>query len=390
MSLTLSMDASVKVKAQEVRGFLGHVGRDTFNAKERAWKRHANPNINKARTWINTTMVRDGDSYTICGGIEEIVDAIDLRLEKVKKPLRSDAVIVRPLLIQLDPNFYKGMDVYRDREKIDASVDCMLSWIKERFGEENIVAYSTHLDEAAPHVHVVFVPVTDDGRLSQKDWFENRLTLKQMHTDFRNHMIAEGYDIDLTRKPVRDHMNDNDYRDFKAIEAENKKLEKKQEHIDTVEAATNQLLMDAQAKLQEATEKEREASQKLQDAQEHERRNNEKENSLKLRDEALNASQEQLNQDRKQLNQDKRKFLEQSSTFVTRNEGIAGTNDIFKRNNDTVIAYCKKHNINLDIAAKLENVNKMIDKTNDAIKANAALVSSITEDIEDESEGLSL
>ena len=38
------------------------------------------------------------------------------------------------------------------------------------FGQENIVRFTVHRDEKTPHIHCVFVPITQDGRLSAKDY----------------------------------------------------------------------------------------------------------------------------------------------------------------------------------------------------------------------------
>jgi hypothetical protein len=44
--------------------------------------------------------------------------------------------------------------------------------LSNEFGKENIVDVSLHLDETSPHVHVIAVPITKDGRLCAKDWLD--------------------------------------------------------------------------------------------------------------------------------------------------------------------------------------------------------------------------
>ena len=39
---------------------------------------------------------------------------------------------------------------------------------EDMFGKENIVRFTLHMDERTPHIHCVFVPITEDGRLSAK------------------------------------------------------------------------------------------------------------------------------------------------------------------------------------------------------------------------------
>jgi hypothetical protein len=40
---------------------------------------------------------------------------------------------------------------------------------EDMFGKENIVRFTLHMDERTPHIHCVFVPITEDGRLSAKE-----------------------------------------------------------------------------------------------------------------------------------------------------------------------------------------------------------------------------
>lgn len=199
MGYSLSMDASVKVKMGDVNGLLNHNARDVDkeNGIEIA---HSNPDIDSARTGDNETYYYDceADEYYLCTDKKQITDALQERLSDVKKPLRKDAVVLRPLLLQLDPEYYKE----HPDENVTESMDAMMEWACNTFGKQNLISASIHNDETNPHMHVLFCPVTDDGRLSQKDWFANPTALKQMHQDFRQFMTDKGYDVDMqNRKP---------------------------------------------------------------------------------------------------------------------------------------------------------------------------------------------
>lgn len=39
-----------------------------------------------------------------------------------------------------------------------------LEWLKNEFGEENVVNFTTHLDEETPHIHAVVVPLVDSNK----------------------------------------------------------------------------------------------------------------------------------------------------------------------------------------------------------------------------------
>lgn len=46
-----------------------------------------------------------------------------------------------------------------------------VEWIKETFGEENVVSAVLHMDETVPHIHVIVLPVDERGRFNAKDVF---------------------------------------------------------------------------------------------------------------------------------------------------------------------------------------------------------------------------
>lgn len=205
MSNTLTMDASHKVKGGggHVSSFLHHIARDVDD-RQGVPRQHANVNVDRARTHLNRTVVNDGKGgFKKCESVDEMVAHLDRRLATVKKPPRDGAVILRPLVLQLDPKWYdEYMPNWRDGEWTEEHqryADAMLQWAADTFGQENIVGASWHMDETSPQLQVVFTPVTSDGRLNQKEWFTGPSGLRAMHNDFRTYMQGVGYDVSMDR-----------------------------------------------------------------------------------------------------------------------------------------------------------------------------------------------
>lgn len=220
MAYTMSFDASVKLKKGNAGGLSNHIARELSEGTPN----HANPNIDSERTHLNQTFVFDMASgkHKPCEDKSEISGAVDGLLQQVKKPLRKDAVVMRPLILQLDPEWYKEHTDYEERRK---SFNDMLRWVNKTFGIKRCAYYSLHMDEDAPHLHIGLVPVTEDGRLSQKDFFPNPTALREMHEDLRKYMTAKGYDIKLDNKKDKKHvkrLNEADYRALKKEQAETK------------------------------------------------------------------------------------------------------------------------------------------------------------------------
>ena len=55
-------------------------------------------------------------------------------------------------------------------------------FVCREFGKENIASFVVHLDEAGPHAHCVFVPLTADGRLSSRRYLEVKTRLRRGST----------------------------------------------------------------------------------------------------------------------------------------------------------------------------------------------------------------
>lgn len=151
--------------------------------------------------------------------MEQINQSLKQRLQTVKKPLRKDAVVARGIVLQLEPSWYEE---HTDKAERQHSYETMLDWACETFGEQNIISFSVHVDETNPHMHLLFTPVTEDGRLSQKD-FIDKGKLKVQHRSLREHMILNGYDVDLkNRKPGKfaRRMSIEEYKDFAELQNE--------------------------------------------------------------------------------------------------------------------------------------------------------------------------
>ena len=93
----------------------------------------------------------------------------------------------------LTPSNFEGrMSEYWDRlnevkatlkqDKLDKWKHDTVEWVKKEFGE-NVVNLVLHLDEKTPHAHLLAVPLTKEGKLSAKDFF-NPETAKRWQDDY--------------------------------------------------------------------------------------------------------------------------------------------------------------------------------------------------------------
>lgn len=225
MGYTMSYDASIKCKKADIKGLLHHNARDV-DMQNNIIINHSNECINSDYTQYNQTYYYNHTTgeFEKCSDISQIEESLQKRLKAVKKPLRRDAVVLRSLILQLDPNWY---DKHTNIEERNYSYKCMVEWVSETFGKQNIISFSIHNDETNPHIHVSFCPVTQDGRLSQKDFIDKN-KLKRQHRSLREYMADKGFDIEMKNKKPGKYarrMSVSEYKDFAELQSEHEILD---------------------------------------------------------------------------------------------------------------------------------------------------------------------
>lgn len=114
--------------------------------------------------------------------------AVKERIEKLQllKAVRKDAVVMAQILVTSDREFFDKLTPDQTKKFFQQSYDFLV----DRYGKENVISATVHMDERTPHMHFNFVPVTEDGRLSAKLIF-NRMDLIRQQDDFFNRVGQE-------------------------------------------------------------------------------------------------------------------------------------------------------------------------------------------------------
>lgn len=96
---------------------------------------------------------------------------------------RKDAVIAVEYLFTASPEWFRAHDEVQHKELFRRSLD----WLAEKYGRDRIVTATIHQDETSPHLSAFVVPLTQDGRLSAKEFIGNR---EKMRTDQTTYAAA--------------------------------------------------------------------------------------------------------------------------------------------------------------------------------------------------------
>lgn len=120
-------------------------------------------------------------------------EAIDKKIEqgyKGKKAIRKDAVKFLPMVMTASHKEMK--DIFADKNTANDWIRANYHFACTEFGAENIVRATLHMDEKTPHLHIVAIPLTKDGRLSAKEVFGDIKTLSERQDRYAEAMKPFG------------------------------------------------------------------------------------------------------------------------------------------------------------------------------------------------------
>lgn len=198
-----------KIKASGIGGLQAH------NQREHE-KSYTNPDIDWSRKNLNYTLIENSQGKSF----NTLADERIAQAYTGKKAVRKDAVKLCEALFTSDKDFF---DKLPQQEQHQFFKDCY-NWACDRYGKENIISAIVHLDENTPHLHIDFVPLTYDGRLSAKSVIGNKSDLQAMQDDY----------YDKIGKPWG--MERGERADF-----DDPKAEKPRKHLETAEYKRQQL-----------------------------------------------------------------------------------------------------------------------------------------------------
>jgi hypothetical protein len=114
------------------------------------------------------------------------------RIQEAGANVRPDSVRGVEVLLTASPEaFQRQADGSPNDWHGSQWAETNIAFLKDKFGEQNVVSCTLHQDELTPHFHAVVVPLTVDGRLSAKDVF-NPKTLRVLQTEYAEAMKPFG------------------------------------------------------------------------------------------------------------------------------------------------------------------------------------------------------
>lgn len=124
---------------------------------------------------------------------------IQKTIDRAGAKTRSNSVVALDAIYTASGDFFKG----KSNEECNQYFRDCLQFHQRKFG--HIVSAVVHYDETTPHLHILSVPLTQDGRLSAREIIGNRANLSRMQTEFfeqvgKEHGLERGIQMDGQEK----------------------------------------------------------------------------------------------------------------------------------------------------------------------------------------------
>ena len=223
----------------------------------------SNPDIDLSRTAQNFHLVTPRWSYE---------QEIKHRIQTAGCRVRKDSVKFVDTLVTVSPEFAKAHEAEMP-EYFRRAFD----FLKERVGEENIISAVVHMDEKTPHMHLCFVPLTRDKRLSAKEILGNKKSMIRWQDDFYACMAERWPELERGTPAVetkRRHLTPQWYKKVTAMDAKLEQMEATLNNINVFNAGKKrEEAVALLAQLLPEVESFQAETQRLRDTIAHERRN---------------------------------------------------------------------------------------------------------------------
>lgn len=147
-------------------GMSCHIERKDANGKK-----YIPVNTDANRTQLNRELI------AFPAGVKNRTDAIQFRIVHAglhRKVGKNQCKAIRIILT----GTHEQMMKIQDSGRLDKWTDANLKWLRETFGEDNLVSCVLHMDEKTPHLHATVVPIVTTERLRKKREGEKKYETK--------------------------------------------------------------------------------------------------------------------------------------------------------------------------------------------------------------------
>ena len=139
------------------------------SALQHCFRERETPNADASRTPDNEHRAASSTS-----------EAMGRLRELLPEKRRRDAILAVEYVMTASPDWWKSASQEQQQEFFSQAH----KWLADKYGADRIVTASIHRDETSPHLSAFVVPLTQDGRLSAKEFIGSRAKMTADQTSF--------------------------------------------------------------------------------------------------------------------------------------------------------------------------------------------------------------
>lgn len=167
---------------------------------------------------------------------------------------RSNSVLALDTIYTANQDFFTG----RNNTENDKFFRDCLKFHESHFG--HIISAVVHYDETTPHLHIISVPLTKDGRLSARDVIGNKAKMSKTQDQFfeqvgRGYGLERGIHMDGQEKKTHISAQEHELREIR------QKIAREQEHLEAIEHSKESARIRAQESRKTAAELQKQVEQ---------------------------------------------------------------------------------------------------------------------------------
>lgn len=204
-------------------------------------------------------------NYDLVQSDLNLYQRIKQRVDEVRPVSRvqKNSVVDYSNIITVPQEQFKEWGVDKSKEYLKS----VYEYFCQEFGKKNVVSAKVHLDETTPHMHLHFVPVSEQGKLQARKIMTPQ-RINKIHTEAPKYLQEMGFDVIRGQGKTDKSLEINEYKAEKLqdriSELENKLAETTEKHKSTIEQ-----LKQAQAKVKDQFESVKKTSDSLSKLSEH-------------------------------------------------------------------------------------------------------------------------
>jgi flagellar capping protein FliD len=204
-------------------------------------------------------------NYDLVQSDLNLYQRVKKRVEEVRpvSRIQKNSVVDYSNIITVPQEQFKTWGIEDSKEYLKEVYD----YFCKEFGKENVVSAKVHLDETTPHMHLHFVPVSEEGKLQARKVMTPQ-RINKIHTEAPIYLQERGFDVFRGKGKTDKSL---EIKEFKAEMLENKinQLENKLAEMTSRHQLTVEQLKKAQEKAKEQFNTIKETSESLSKLQEH-------------------------------------------------------------------------------------------------------------------------